>query len=145
MSVGSAFNTHGTDQAYREPPARRKEKRLAPFSIRLSEIERARLAMEAAGAPLGAYIKAKALGAPPIRSRRAGLAVEDRASLAKGLALLGQSRLANNLNQLAWAVNTGSLPVTPETEEELSAAVRDVRALRRLFLAALGLKPEDAP
>lgn len=145
MSLGSAFNTQETSKPYRESARRQKKKRLAPFSIRLSEDERARLAMEAAGAPLGAYIKAKALGAPPIRSRRSGLAVEDRTSLAKGLALLGRSRLSNNLNQLAHAVNTGSLPVTPETEEELFAAVRDVRALRLLFLAALGLKPEDAP
>jgi hypothetical protein len=144
MSLGSAFNTQGTDQTYRESPRRPTKKRLAPFSIRLSEGERARLAVEAAGAPLGAYIKAKALGAP-IRARRDGLSVEDRELFARGLALLGQSRLASNLNQLAWAVNTGSLPVTPETEEDLSAAVRDVRALRRLFLVALGLKPEDAP
>ncbi len=81
----------------------------------------------------------------PLRSRRTGLAVEDRVALAKGLALLGRSRLASNLNQLAYAVNIGSLPVTPETEQELFAALRDVRELRRLFLSALGLKPEDAP
>lgn len=143
MSLGSAFNTQGTERAYRESPRRPTKKRLPPFSIRLTEDERARLAVEAAGAPLGAYIKAKALGAPALRSRRTGLSVEDRTALAKGLAMLGQSRLANNLNQLAWAVNIGSLPVTPETEEELLAAVRDVRALRHLFIAALGLKPED--
>ncbi|MGY4748869.1 plasmid mobilization relaxosome protein MobC [Pannonibacter sp. Q-1] len=89
-------------------------------------------------------MKAKALGAP-LRSRRTGLAVEDRVALAKGLALLGRSRLANNLNQLAHAVNIGSLPMTPETEQELFTALRDVRELRRLFLLALGLKPEDAP
>lgn len=145
MSLGRAFNTQGTGQAYRESPSRPTKKRLAPFSIRLSEKERARLAMEAAGAPLGAYIKAKVLGDPPIRTRRTGLAIEDRALLAKGLALLGRSRLSNNLNQLAYAVNTGSLPVTPETEAELFAAVHDVRALRHLFLMALGLKPDDAP
>lgn len=145
MSLGRTFNLNGNDLAYSQSPDKPKKKRLAPFSIRLSEDERARLAMEAAGAPLGAYIKAKALGTPPIRLRRTGLAVEDRVALAKGLALLGRSRLASNLNQLAYAVNIGSLPVTPETEQELFAAVRDVRALRRLFLLALGLKPEDAP
>ncbi|MGB3503419.1 MAG: hypothetical protein WBA44_17485 [Mesorhizobium sp.] len=144
MSLGYTFNYTGGEQAYVPGPTKPKAKRLAPFSIRLSEDERARLAMEAAGAPLGAYIKAKALGVP-VRARRTGLAVEDRVALAKGLALLGQSRLASNLNQFAYAVNIGSLPVTPETEEELFAALRDVRELRRLFLTALGLKPEDAP
>jgi hypothetical protein len=144
MSLGRAFNPHGTGQPYRESDRKPNKKRLPPFSIRLSEEERARLAMEAAGAPLGAYIKAKALGTPPLRVRRSGVVMEDRQSLAKGLALLGRSRLANNLNQIAYAVNIGSLPVTAETEEELFAALRDVRALRHLFLAALGLKPEDA-
>lgn len=144
MSLGSSFNPVGIEAVYREAPGKPKKKRLAPFSIRLSESERARLAVEAAGAPLGAYIKAKALGVP-LRSRRTGLAVEDRVALAKGLALLGRSRLANNLNQLAYAVNIGSLPITPETEQELFAALSDVRELRRLFLSALGLKPENTP
>jgi hypothetical protein len=42
-------------------------------------------------------------------------------------------------------VNIGSLPVTPETESFLLEAVKDVRELRRLFLLAVGMKPEDAP
>lgn len=145
MSLEGAFTTAATDTAYPKPVEKQRHKRLPPFSIRLSPDERARLAMEAAGAPLGAYIKAKVLGAAPIRLRRTGLAVEDRTALAQGLALLGRSRLSNNLNQIAYAVNTGSLPVTPETEAELSAAARDVRHLRRLFLVALGMKPEDTP
>jgi hypothetical protein len=120
--------------------------RPAPFSIRLSNDERARLAAEAAGAPLGAYIKAKVLGTSlPIRVRRTGLAVEDRTALAKTLALLGQSRISNNLNQLAHLGNVGALPITPETEGELRATLEEVRDMRHLLLAALGLKPEDAP
>lgn len=123
-----------------------RRNRPAPFSIRFSNDERARLAAEAAGAPLGAYIKAKVLGSPlPIRVRRTGLAIEDRAALAKTLALLGQSRISNNLNQLAHLGNVGALPMTPETESELRATLEEVRAMRRLLLSALGLKPEDAP
>ena len=117
-----------------------KTKRPAPFSLRLSEAERARLVQEANGAPLGGYIKAKLLASPSVRTRRTGLAVEDRKSLAQGLALLGQSRLASNLNQLAHATNIGALPVTPDLVDELYAALADVRDLRRLFLVALGFK-----
>lgn len=120
-----------------------RRKRSAPFSLRLSPEERARLAIEAAGAPLSAYIKAKVLGSDasgPIR--RSGRTVEDRQALAKALALLGKSHLSANLNQIARAVNMGTLPVTPETEQELYAALRDVRELRRLLIAGLGLKPE---
>lgn len=144
MSLSDTFAAAGTAPVYDKSEKKQKRKRLPPFSIRFSEDERARLAMEAAGAPLGAYIKTKVLGGPPVRTRRTGLVVQDRAALAKGLALLGRSRLSNNLNQLAYAVNIGSLPVTLETEAELVAALRDVHELRWLFMVALGLKPETA-
>lgn len=117
--------------------------RLAPFSLRLSEDERARLTDEAKGAPLGSYIKAKVLGsALPVRLRRSGLAVEDRQALAQALALLGASRLSSNVNQLAKLANIGALPVTLELEAELSAALADIQQIRRLLVAALGLKAE---
>lgn len=145
MSLNSAFNSKGQNQTNRSRASEPRKKRPAPFSIRLSEEERARLAMEAAGAPLGAYIKAKVLGAPPMRLRRTGLSIQDRTALAQLLALLGKSRLANNLNQLAYAVNIGSLPTTPETEEDLRTALVAVRDMRALLLKALGHKAGDAP
>jgi hypothetical protein len=101
-----------------------------------------RLLKEAAGVPPGTYIKAKALGGMPLRT---GATVEDRKALAQLLALLGQSRLSSNLNQLAHAANIGTLPMTPETEEHLSAAVRSVVEMRTLLVAALGLKAEGRP
>lgn len=118
-------------------------KRPAPFSIRLNKDERARLALEAAGAPLGAFIKSKLLGGPPPapkQTRTSGIAMEDRQAFAQALGLLGKSRLSSNLNQLARLANSGSLPITPETENELLAALREVRAIRTLLLLALGLK-----
>jgi hypothetical protein len=139
MSLTSSFDPAATGPLI--APAIR-EKRPAPFSIRLSEPERTRLAMEAAGAPLGAYIKAKALG-EPLRSRRSSLPVQDRRALAQALALLGRSRLANNLNQLAHSANIGALPLDAETVADLHACIKEVRELRRVLLQALGLKPED--
>jgi len=113
--------------------------------MRLTPEERARLEHEAAGAPLGTYIKAKALDAPlPSRVRRNGVSVEDRQALAKVLALLGGTRLASNLNQLARLANTGALPVDPLTEEGLTDAVSVVREIRLLLLIALGMK-DDTP
>ena len=53
------------------------------------------------------------------------------------LAELGKSRLASNLNQLAKAANTGSLPVSPETEQALVQACEDVRRMRHALPAAL--------
>lgn len=145
MSLSNDFT--GASAASPEASApKKRRKRPAPFSLRLSEEERARLMAEAKGAPLGAYIKAKLAGtALPVQMRRTGLAVEDRQALAKVLALLGGSRLSSNLNQLAHAANIGALPMTPETEEHLRAAVLAVADMRRLLLAALGLRPEGAP
>ncbi|MCR0981858.1 MobC family plasmid mobilization relaxosome protein [Roseomonas populi] len=127
-------------------PGNPRSKRQSPFSIRLTPNERARLAVEAAGAPLGSYIKAKILGdGVPVRLRRSGLPVEDRKALGQVLAALGSSRIASNLNQLAHLAHIGALPVSPEIEEELREAVQYLRDLRRLLMAALGLKPEGAP
>ncbi|WP_449411288.1 hypothetical protein [Methylobacterium komagatae] len=103
------------------------------------------MALEAAGAPLGSYIRAKLLGTAPIRTRTSGIAVEDRQALGRTLALLGQSRLSSNLNQLAHLAHIGALPLTPELEAELSGCLAEVRDLRRLLLCALGLKPEVLP
>ncbi len=124
----------------------RPKRRAAPFCLRLSEDERARLTAEAGGAPLGAYIKAKVLGdSAPLRMRRTGVSIEDRQALAQLVALLGRSKLANNLNQLAHLAHIGALPVSPETESELREAYRDVGEMRRLLLLALGMKPGDGP
>lgn len=122
-------------------PLRKLPKRRAPpFSIRLTESERERLTAEAKGMPLGAYIKAKALGDEPIARRNTGFAVEDRQALAQALALLGRSHIANNLNQLAHAANIGTLPMTPETEDNLRETIRAVRSIRTLLLRALGMR-----
>jgi hypothetical protein len=123
----------------------RKRKRLAPFSVRLTETERDRLIDEAKGLPLGTYIKVKALGGSFPRRRGSGFSVRDRQSLAKALALLGGSRIANNLNQLAHAANIGTLPLTPETEADLLEALHHVREVRDLLIAALGLKSGGKP
>ena len=100
------------------------------------------MTLEAAGTPLGSYIKAKALGGPPLRSRRCGLAIQDRTNLSRALALLGRSHLPGNLNQLAKLAHMGSLPLDPKTIADLNESVLFVRELRGLLLAALGLKPE---
>lgn len=143
MSLGNTFNTSAARVQAPLPHSRKRPKRPAPFSIRLSESERARLLDEARGAPLGSYIKAKVLSNPlPVRLRRTGLCVEDRKALAQALALLGQSRLSSNLNQLAYAANIGALPLDAQTDAELKAALAGIRELRAVLLTALGLKPE---
>lgn len=101
---------------------RRKRRSIPPpFSLRLTFEERARLERDAAGMSLGAYIRSRLFGDdPPPRRTRSKFPVKDKAALAKVLAALGASRLSQNLNQLARAVNIGAFPVTPETGAALS-------------------------
>ena len=112
----------------------------APFSVRLSVQERARLERDAAGMALGAYVRWRLLdpASPPPR-HRGKAPVKDHAALARVLALLGQSRIASNLNQLAKAVHSGSLPLDDELARDLCEAVESVGSIRKLLVEALGL------
>ncbi len=135
------FNDVAPDQV-----AEPKTKRPPPFSLRLTQEERAKLDALAGDKPLGTYIREQLLG-DDVSPRKHGQrrVVADDEALARILGGLGGSRLSANLNQLAKAVNSGSLPVTPETEAELLQACRDVSAMRRDLLKALGRPPELTP
>ena len=76
-----------------------RAKREAPFSLRLSFEERAKLEAAANGVPLGAYIKSILFDQelPKVR-RRSSAPVADQQALGRVLAALGQSRLSSNLN-----------------------------------------------
>lgn len=128
------------DAAEHNPARNPKSKAPPPFSLRLTAAEKAELLQRAGTMPLGAYIRSRLLGnaASPRRTQRQP--VRDDKALARLLGELGKARLANNLNQLARAANTGSLPLTPETEQALAEACRDVRWMRDTLIAALGLR-----
>lgn len=114
-------------------------KRQAPFSLRLTFEERAKLEEAANGVPLGAYIKAVLFDGDLSKVRRRNTnPVADHEALGRVLVSLGGSRLSNNLNQLARAVNTGTLPAHPEIEAELREACADIAAMRSELLRALG-------
>lgn len=125
-----------------------KETKPAPFCLRLTFEERASLEQAAGDVPLGRYIRSKALDGtekPRRKRRRPRQPIKDYQILAQLLGELGEARLANNLNQLARAANTGSLPVTPETEKALREACAEVQAMRTLLMRALGFLPEGSP
>ncbi len=115
----------------------------APFSLRLTFDERAQLEAAAYGVPLGAFIQSVLFDGdlPKVRRRNMN-PVEDHQALGRVLAALGKSRLSSNLNQLARAVNTGTLPVLPETESDIKQACQEVMAIRADLIRALGLESE---
>ncbi|TXG84727.1 MAG: ribbon-helix-helix protein, CopG family [Sphingomonadales bacterium] len=122
----------------------------SPVSVRCTaeELEQLKALAEAYGVTLSALFRDAVLAerqAP--RKRKTRQPVKNKKALAKMAAMLGQSRMASNLNQLARAVNSGSLAMTPRTEAELKGACRDIRIMRHLMMRALGViadEDEDA-
>jgi len=113
----------------------------APFSLRLSKQERKELKKLANGQPLGQYIKDAILkhGMRPAPTRKPG--IQDQKLLAKLLGALGKSRIANNINQLAKAANSGSLPVNEEIIQSLKDAVSAIQWMRDTLIEGIGIKP----
>ncbi|MEM8985633.1 MAG: hypothetical protein AAGC95_02830 [Pseudomonadota bacterium] len=121
-----------------------KAKRLPPLSFRATLEERALLKAWAGTQPVSAYIRKKLFGekASP-RKLNKRLPSTDHEALSKVLALLGQSRLSSNMNQIAKAANMGSLPLSDGLQEELTAACADIRQMRQTLIEALDLKVRD--
>ena len=118
-----------------------KRKRPAPFSIRLSEDERAHLERKAGNKPLGTYAREKLLGdaqtpRKPVRRQRT-----DYELLGRVLAALGRSELASCLLVLTAAADDGSLVVSDDIADNLNSACADIKDMRLMLITALGLKP----
>lgn len=125
--------------------ARRDGRRAPPFSLRLSFEERGAIERAAGDLPVAAYIKSVLFGTERPRATRTRSPVKDQKALAEVLACLGASRIANNLNQLAKHANQGNLYFDHETKAALGAACEDIRAMRQLLMAALGMKQGGEP
>ncbi|MEA2875107.1 MAG: hypothetical protein QOF14_303 [Hyphomicrobiales bacterium] len=111
--------------------------RAKPFSIRLTENERAGLQARAGGVPLGVFIR-NALLAESTERRERKSPLKDADALGRLLGLLGQSEIGASLRQLAAQANAGTLYCDERTTARLRAACDDVRAMRLLLLEALG-------
>jgi len=82
----------------------------APFSVRLSTEEREELERLAPDQPWGQYIKDVIFREKRKPRTREAQKIKDHKLLARLLGPLGQSRISQNINQLAKAANSGSLP-----------------------------------
>lgn len=119
--------------------AKSSRRAISPLTLRLTEEERAKLEELAAGMTLSTYVRACVFGQEANRrKRRAKDTVEDKKAAAEALALLGQSRIANNLNQLAYHANIGALDVGDAERAKIDEAYAHVLAIRALLVQALG-------
>ena len=100
-------------------PSRGARRSISPLTLRLTVEERARLEELATGMTLSTYVRACVFREEAKRcKRRSKDTVADKKAIAEALALLGQSRIANNLNQLAYHANIGSLEITGAEREQ---------------------------
>ena len=127
------------------PEDNKKSKYPPPFSMRFTDDERRVLELAAAGRPLAAYIRwlifKEDMPELPKKRTREQMADPERKELSKLLGTLGKSRISQNINQLAKAANSGSLPVNQEVVEGLNDACAAIRWMRETLIKAMGLKP----
>ena len=123
-------------------PLRHKTTRDCPrVTVRFSRADYEKLQELADGASLAVYLRAKALDRNlHKRKRGSAISVKDRAAVAQLLALLGQSRIANNLNQLAYQANIGSLVIEEDGKAKIEEAYGHVKLIRQTLMKALGMQ-----
>ena len=119
--------TEGTEDEY-----------TVPFSMRLTRAQRRRLDTDAGTMTAGQYVRHCLFENPTAQQRTFRRPVQDEQALSQLLGALGRSRLSSNLNQIAKAVHSGSLPVSPETEQAILAACAEVADMRAMVVKALG-------
>jgi predicted DNA binding CopG/RHH family protein len=111
------------------------------ITLRLTEDELVKLKHAASGVSISAYIRKQLFGnETSLRKVRSRVPVKDQQALAQVLGLLGNSRMANNLNQIAYEANCGSLLMDQATEDEIKMACASIAWMRVKLIEALGIK-----
>jgi len=111
------------------------------YSIRFSWPQRAELDRLTQGQSWAAYIKGVVFSGK--LAHRAKKGSYDYKTLAKLLAALGKSRIASNINQLARAANSGSLPVNEDVVKALMEATRAIEWMKRTLIKGMRIKPPE--
>ena len=112
----------------------------SPITFRPTAEERERLKADAAGMSQSAYIRQRLFGN---KASKRVVPEADRVLLAQILAKLGETRIANNLNQIAHQANCGSLLLDNLTVEEINEACLSIAWMRVQLIEALGLKDRN--
>lgn len=124
-------------------PAKSKQK-YPRITLRLTSDELTQLQHLSSGISVSSYIRKCVFGANVAsRKIRSRVPVKNQEALAQILGMLGQSRIANNLNQIAYQANCGSLLLDGATEDEIKMACAYIAFIRVKLIEALGLKDTD--
>lgn len=121
---------------------KRKKKRAAPLSIRLSANERTWLEEQAGGIPIGTYVKSRLFAAndnTPPRTR--GCApIKNYEELAKIHGKFARFDVFLTIKGLLKVAASNNIRLKPQTEDALIAACHDISDIRHHIMKALGTK-----
>jgi len=122
-------------------PKRRRKRRPKPVFVRVTEQEREELERNAGDLTISAYVRSRCIGdsAQPHRTR-GKRPVKDYEALCQVLGALGKSKLPNNVNQIAKAINTGTVALPEDMEAAMLEAAYNIAYIRMTLIKALGLK-----
>lgn len=126
----------------RQKKAKPKPRRI--LSVPLSPEQMTDLARRAGRGSMSAYTRALLFPAndnnAPVPRSRGVSPVRDHVALAQVLAKIGQWEAARSLRELAELAKSGALPITAETEAQISEARCDIAEIKTLLMAALGVR-----
>jgi hypothetical protein len=125
-------------------PKRKRKRRPKPVFVRVTEQEREELERNAGDLTISAYVRSRCIGdsAKPHRTR-GKRPVKDYEALCQVLGALGKSKLPNNVNQIAKAINTGTLGLPDDIEAAMLEAAYNIAYIRMTLIKALGLKDSN--
>lgn len=115
----------------------------ATLTIRLATIERTRLDSQSKALGISTAKYVRLLIADEVMQRKLAVILERRnrqADNAQILLMLGKSRIANNLNQIAYAVNSGSFMLTPDVVSQINEAYSAILEMKETLLKMQGLR-----
>ena len=125
---------------FRQKRSARHAKASTPFSIRLTPAEKERLREDAAGEPLGAYVK-KTLFSPTTKAAARRSMIDEHAKLiGQVLAMVGSSGMADALTTMALAIQSGTFDNEEEILKALNNAETELSEIRLALLKALGMR-----
>jgi hypothetical protein len=109
-----------------------------PFSMRLTFEERANLKARAGDKSLAIFIRSQLFDENEVKNRKEK--VRGRTLCAQILSALGKSEISKNLHILSDATKSGSLVVTPETQELIDSTLNAIYEMRSTLLEELGVQ-----
>jgi hypothetical protein len=115
----------------------------ATLTYRLARVELVRLQTEAKslGLSTGAYVRM--LTVDEATRHKLSVILERRnrrAEFATILMALGKSRIASNINQIAYSMNTGTLNFTPDVIGQINEAYEAIMYIRSLLMKETGVR-----